>query len=60
MKKILVSLALILAFSTSFVSCRDTKKADDVEDVADDLEDALDDAEDEIEEVVDDEATDAN
>ncbi|WP_168421713.1 hypothetical protein [Candidatus Ulvibacter alkanivorans] len=60
MKKILVSLALILAFSTSLVSCRDTTKADDVEDVADDLEDALDDAEDEIEEVVDDEATDAN
>ncbi len=55
MKKIILSLALVAAFSTSFVSCRDTnKKADDMEDVADDVEDSMDDAGDAIEDAVDD------
>ena len=60
MRRILISLVLILAFSSTFVSCRDTKKADDIEDVTEDLEEALEDAEEEIEEVVDDEATNTN
>ncbi len=60
MRRILISLVLILAFSSTFASCRDTKKADDIEDVTEDLEEALEDAEEEIEEVVDDEATNTN
>ncbi|MAP80127.1 MAG: hypothetical protein CL526_03455 [Aequorivita sp.] len=54
MKKIILSLALVAAFSTSFVSCRDTKEADDIEDVADDYNDTMDDVEDEVEDMADD------
>ena len=43
MKKLMISLLLVAAFSTTFTSCRDTKKADDMEDVVDDVEDAVDD-----------------
>ncbi|WP_034259511.1 hypothetical protein [Altibacter lentus] len=44
MRKISVSLALLVVLSTAFLSCRETeKKADDIEDVADDVEDTADD-----------------
>lgn len=58
MKKLILSLALIFTFSTAFISCRDTKKADDVEDVVDDVNDAMDDVEDEVKDMTDDDATD--
>lgn len=55
MKKVILSLALVVAFSTTFVSCRDTnKKADDIEDVADDVEDSMDDVGDAVEDAVND------
>lgn len=55
MKKLILSLALVAAFSTTFVSCRDTsKKADDMEDVADDVEDSMDDTGDAIEDAAED------
>jgi DNA-binding transcriptional regulator GbsR (MarR family) len=59
MKKVILSLALVVAFSTTFVSCRETKKeeievnVDDVDDVEDDIEDAVDDVEDAVNEGVD-------
>ena len=59
MRKLILSLAIVAAFGTTFVSCRDTKKeeveihVDDADDVADDIEDAADDVGDAIEEGVD-------
>jgi len=56
MKKVILSLALIVAFGSTVVSCRDTKKEDveiNVDDAADDVEDAMDDVGDAVEEGVD-------
>lgn len=58
MKKLILSLALVLAFSTAFVSCRDNKKTDDVQDVADDMNDTMEDAADDVKDMTDDDATD--
>lgn len=62
MRKLILSLALVFTFSTTLLSCRDTKKTDDVEDVVDDMEDTMDDMEDKVEETlekpVDDDGTD--
>lgn len=58
MKKLILSLALVVALGTSFISCRENKKADDIEDVADDVNDAMDDVEDEVKDMTDDDATD--
>lgn len=58
MKKLVLSLALLVAASTTFVSCRDTKKDGDMEINVDDnngdVEDAIDDAGDAIEDAADD------
>jgi hypothetical protein len=51
MKKLILSLALVVTFSTAFVSCRENKKADDVEDVVDDVNDN-------VKDMTDDDATD--
>jgi len=57
MKKVILSLALIAAFGTTMISCRDTKKEEveiNVDDVSDDVGDAIDDAGDAIEDAADD------
>ncbi len=56
-KSVLIALfAFVLTYS--FSSCRDTKKADDMEDVVDDVEDTMDDAVEQAADAVDDDATD--
>jgi len=52
MKKLLLSLALLLALSISFTSCRDTKKSAD--DAVENVGDAMDDAADAVEETAED------
>ena len=58
MKKLILSLAMLVAFSTTFISCRDTKKeevevnVDDVDDMEDDVEDDVEDAVDDVEDAV--------
>ena len=58
MRKLILSLALVFTLSTAFISCRENKKADDVEEVVDDVNDAMDDAEDKVKDMTDDDATD--
>ncbi len=58
MKKLILSLALVVAFSTNFVSCRENKKTDDVQDAVDDVNDAMDNTEGEVKDITDDDATD--
>lgn len=44
MKKLLLTSALLVALSLTFSSCRDTKKADTVEESIENANDAMDDA----------------
>ena len=44
MKKSILSMALIMALGLSFTSCRDTKKADSVEDAVENATEAAGDA----------------
>lgn len=53
MKKLILALVLVVAFSAAFVSCRDTKKVDESE-VVDDMQDAIDDTMDAIDDTMDD------
>lgn len=52
MKKLMYTFLFLFTVSTVFTGCRETKEADDVDDVmenvADDVEDAADDVEDAI------------
>ena len=58
MRRLILIMALVVAFNTTFVACRENKKADDIEDVTDDVNDAMDNAEDEVKDLTDDDATD--
>lgn len=54
MKKVIFLFALVFAFSSSFISCRETNEEREIEvrtdDVGDEVEDAVDDVGDEIDE----------
>ncbi len=53
MKKIIVTLVLVVAFCTAFVSCRDTKKVDET-DMVDDMQDEMNDSMDAMDETMND------
>ncbi|WP_121667885.1 hypothetical protein [Mesonia aquimarina] len=59
MKKSIVMLAMLFAFSTAFTSCRnEEKKTDDMEEAADDTGDAIEDAAEDTGDAVEDAAED--
>lgn len=57
MKKVILTFAFLFTMGTAmttFTSCRDTNKSDDVEDTVDDVGDEVEDAADDVEDAVDD------